>query len=308
MMIFNTNLEKTFVYLFKKSNINLTNLAIFDVEWTIIKPKDGKDFFENKDDWKFLRKSVPKVLKQYSKSYQLVFISDEKNKWKIDMIKDVIEKLNLDIILIISLNDKYNKPNSVLIKTVFNKIDKNSFIVSEVGGSKNWKNKNKDLADNLKIEFKKTENIFPFDKIKEIKGNFESDKKEVVILVGMPGSGKSTFSKKNLSNYKLICGDKFRSQRKMIEEAKKYIKEKSVIFDGTNGTSKKRKNYIDFAEQNDASVKCVLFNTSLEDAIERIKKRKMEGGNYVPKKVLYDFLEKLEVPKKEEGIKSLFSI
>ena len=72
--------------------------------------------------------------------------------------------------------------------------------------------------------------------------NFENNNsKEVVIMIGSPGSGKSSIAKNNLSNYKLICGDTFRNTKSMINEANKF-KNESIIFDGTNGTKKKKIN------------------------------------------------------------------
>ena len=81
--------------------------------------------------------------------------------------------------------------------------------------------------------------------------------KVIVELLGMPGSGKSTFCTNNLPNYHLISGDTFKTQKKMIEQADKHIKKKSIIFDGTNGTIKKRKLYVDYAEEKNVKATCV---------------------------------------------------
>jgi predicted kinase len=96
-------------------------------------------------------------------------------------------------------------------------------------------------------------------------------------MVGMPGSGKSTFCQNNLSNYYLICGDTYKTQQKMIEQAEKHIKTKSVIFDGTNGTIQKRKLYVDFAKKNHLHVKCIWINRHVEMAYEQIKRRKVDA-------------------------------
>ena len=93
----------------------------------------------------------------------------------------------------------------------------------------------------------------------------------------------------------------------MIKEAEKHIKKHSIIFDGTNGTLKKRKNYIDFANKHNADTKCIWINTDLEHSIEQIKKRKMEGGHYVPKIALYTYKKYFEEPNENEGFQ-LFKI
>ena len=303
-MILNNNLDGTYVSVKEKSNIKENKLAIFDLKWTIIKPKDGKDSFENSNDWIYLRNSVPIILKSYNNTHQIIFLCDSDKDITIDLIENVVKDLKLDVVILLSLNSKYNKPNEELFKSVFKNIEDinkdESFIVSEVGGSKNWTNVNYDLSKKLNIKFLKTENFFPFNKIKVIKTNFENNNsKEVVIMIGSPGSGKSSIAKNNLSNYKLICGDTFRNTKSMINEANKF-KNESIIFDGTNGTKKRRSMYISYAKTINAEVKFIWVNTSIEDSIENIKKRKFEGGHYVPKKVLYDYHKNFEVPTEDE--------
>jgi len=304
-----SKIDKTIVHLYNEPDLNCKKLAIFDIDWTIIKPTDGKEFPKNENDWVWLRKSVPIILEKYSKTHQLVFLTDQTKLWKLNMIHDMVTILNLKAVVLIAMVKKYKKGNPELFLSVFPEFDKKeSFMVGDAGGSKDWSSVDFDFANNVGIQFFKPEEIFPFDEIKEIEGNFENkDEKEVVIMVGMPGSGKSSFCKTKLPDYKLICGDTFKTQPKMIKEASKHIKNHSIIFDGTNGTSKKRKVYIDYAKENNRNVKCIWLNTSTEQSIEQIKKRKTEGGHYVPKIALYTYQKYFEKPCESEGFK-LFEI
>lgn len=309
-----SKLDKTVVYLYNEPNLNHKKLAIFDIDWTLIKPKDGKEFPKDEDDWVWLRKSVPDKLKKYSKTHQLVFLTDQTKSWKLNMIQNMVKDLNLSVVVLIAMTKKYKKGNPDLFNSVFPNfkaqcIEDECFMVGDAGGAKDWSSVDKDFADNIGIQFYKPEDIFPFDEIKEFDGIYENkDKREVVIMVGMPGSGKSTFCNQKLPSYKLICGDTFKTQPKMIKEAEKYIKKQSVIFDGTNGTSKKRKNYIDFAIKHNADTKCIWIDTDLEHSIEQIKKRKMEGGHYVPKIALYTYKKYFEIPNEDEGFQYIFNI
>jgi len=301
----------TQLYIHQNPTFENQKLFIFDFIWTIVKPNEGRKIPLHKDDWTWLRSSVPIILLEISKKYQIVFLVDinPHQKFMIDMIKNVCFILELNIIVLIANQKKYHKPNILLFESVFSSFNKSeSCVIANIGGSRILEGVDKDLASNIDVEFKTPEDIFPFDEIKEIKGDYEDKmNKEIVIMVGMPGSGKSTFCQNNLSNYHLISGDTYKTQKKMIEQAEKYIKTKSVIFDGTNGTIQKRKLYVDFAKNNHLYVKCIWINRPVEMAFEQIKRRKVEGGHYIPQRILTDYSEKFEIPTEEEGFQ-LFEV
>jgi bifunctional polynucleotide phosphatase/kinase len=304
-----SKIDKTIVNLYNQPDLNCKKLAIFDIDWTIIKPTDGKEFPKNENDWVWLRKSVPNVLEKYSKTHQLVFLTDQTKSWKLNMIHDMVTILNLKVVVFIAMTKKYKKGNPELFLSVFPEFDKKeSFMVGDAGGSKDWSSVDFDFANNVGIQFFKPEDIFPFDEIKEIEGNFEIKMKKRLLLWWVcQVQVNLVFVRLKLPDYKLICGDIFKTQPKMIKEASKHIKNHSIIFDGTNGTSKKRKVYIDYAKENNRNVKCIWLNTSTEQSIEQIKKRKTEGGHYVPKIALYTYQKYFEKPCESEGFK-LFEI
>lgn len=52
--------------------------ACFDMDWTLIKPKSGKKFPQNKDDWKFFNNYVKAKLAAFAKNdYQLAIFSNQ---------------------------------------------------------------------------------------------------------------------------------------------------------------------------------------------------------------------------------------
>jgi histidinol phosphatase-like enzyme len=56
------------------------DLAIFDFDWTLVKPKEGRTYPINENDWQWFRKSVSNVIKEYSKTHKIVIRSDQSKK------------------------------------------------------------------------------------------------------------------------------------------------------------------------------------------------------------------------------------
>ena len=295
------------IYTYKTIRKPRTLLAVFDVDWTLIKPKDGRKFPIDKDDWQWLRDSVPIVLKSYfRKGYQIVFLTDQSKAWKVDMIKEVISKLNIQATALIAMNKEDHKPNPRFFNSVFetSKYDiKNSLFVGDAAGREgDWSDKDKLVAEKLGIPFYTPEEIFPLTKNKDTKKELTNQNKEVVIMVGYPGSGKSTIAKEQLESkgYIRIDGDFFKTPQRMIKEAEKYILNHSIIFDATNGTKERRKYFIDFAKKHMVPVKCIWKITDINTAMEQNRERQKKGGPRIPDVVFYVYRKNFQEPTPDE--------
>jgi len=279
-----------------------SKLAIFDVDGTIIKPKDGRQFPKNKNDWQWLRKSVPETIKQYyQKKYMIIFLTDQTKLWKVDMIKEVIKCLDIPIICLIAMDKQFHKPNPIFFLEHFNeKYNKDkSFYVGDAAGRKNdWSDRDKEVAFKLGVKFYVPEDIFPLEIIQNNDYiNFFHDR-EVIIMIGYPGSGKSTLVKNIFEpkGYIRIDGASLKTSSKMIKEASKYIKDNSIVFDATNGTKEKRAQFINFANKYNVPVRCIWKTTSIDISMEQNKERE----NKVPNIAFYTYRKIFEEPSIDE--------
>ena len=162
----------------------------------------------------------------------------------------------------------------------------------------------------------------------------------LIMFVGSPASGKTSFYERNMNNMKNInmlelkymSNDTFNgTPGKFNKEIEKQLTGKhSVVIDNTNGTIKTRAKYIKIAhdvskklalEQKPIIVVVIKFNTNKEITLHLNALRtkinnicmmdeigKEECKHNVPAVAIHSYWKRLENPEKKEGIDYIFEI
>ena len=153
--------------------------------------------------------------------------------------------------------------------------------------------------DYTKNKYLSSDNIWHSDTL------YDSTWGEVILICGLPGTGKDTFIKKNFPNHKIISLDDIRERYKIKptdnqgevyniakEQAKEYLRAKiPFVWNATNITKMIRDKQIALFEEYNAKVRVIFLETAYSEMLKRNNKR----SRYVSEKVINEMLEKLEI-------------
>ncbi|KAK1760148.1 polynucleotide kinase 3 phosphatase-domain-containing protein [Echria macrotheca] len=266
----------------------------------------------------------------------------------------VLAQLDLPItIYAATAKDKFRKPRPGMweemkadYELAETDIDhENSIFVGDAGGRiahlkggtaipKDFSCSDRNLADNIGIRFHTPEEFFlgeqprdfardfdianfPFEEEDEDPKFAKTNRLDMVLFVGPPGSGKSTFFWTRLKplGYERINQDTLKSKDKCFKAAVEALQRgNSVAVDNTNPDPDTRAQWVELAKKHKVPIRCVWFKTPLyvcehNDAVRSLNKPfNPEDRESLPKLAFNGFASRFKEPKVKEGFQDVTEV
>uniref|UniRef100_A0A8C0E397 Polynucleotide kinase 3'-phosphatase n=1 Tax=Balaenoptera musculus TaxID=9771 RepID=A0A8C0E397_BALMU len=299
-------------------------VAGFDLDGTLITTRSGKVFPTGPSDWRILYREITQKLWELAAEGYKVLVATHAGLYRkpvIGMWDHLQEQANEGVP--ISIGDSV-------------------FVGDAAGRPANWapgrKKKDFSCADrlfalNLGLPFATPEEFFlkwpmarfelpAFDPrtvscsgplcLPESSSLLSSDP-EVVVAVGFPGAGKSTFLQEHLvsAGYIHVNRDTLGSWQRCVTMCEAALKQrKRVVIDNTNPDVQSRARYIKCARDAGVPCRCFLFSATLEQARHNNRFRDMTDSSHIPVTdiVIYGYRKQLEAPTLAEGFAAVLEI
>lgn len=274
---------------YKKSE----SVAAFDLDWTLtynekhLYPKEVDDIYIFPNRKHVLEKHIEDGYNIVIFTNQFAKTKKEKHK-KVERLTTFIEKLNLPICVYISTEkDNYRKPE-ISMWNLFKKdreIKNVVFIGDALGRPQDFSDSDRIFGEKINAEIKAPEDFFGNSEIPSFK-----DDKELIVFVGMPGSGKSTFYHTKLKDHIHIEQDKIGTRPKLLKELDKSLTTgKSIVIDSTNPIQENRLEYYEKAKKHNYNIKVIYFLVN-GTGFNKLREKP------VPDIVYHIYFKKLEPP------------
>lgn len=282
-------------------------IAAFDFDGTLVVPKGERPFPKDKDDWQWFHPNVPIRIKEYrERGYTIVVFTNQTKPFKLDMIREALGTLtDIPMTVFVSFKKAADKPNPKMFQeniTSFN--ERLSFYVGDAAGrSGDWSDMDKVFAANVGIAFKTPEEFFGKGAQQPAQPSsnsttplsYHASHQELAVMIGYPGSGKTTFAKTHLvpHGYEYIEGDVLKNPKRIAAAAVAALQNNtSAVIDATNPTNETRNLYANIAQGLGVRVRFFHINTGMRVAMQQNKQREKP----VPDVVFYVYRKRFEEP------------
>ena len=243
--------------------ITPTNKVIaLDIDWTVAygcKQLISKD----PDDIYILPYRKEKLEEMIDLGYTIAFFTNQHSTTKQEITKRLgrittfLQKLDIPSFAFIAtgkaknnIDDIYRKPEIGMwtkLLTFLPKLEDAFFVGDALGRPQDFSDSDRKFAENIGIQWISPEDFFGTETEISL-----PEHKSMVLMVGMPGSGKSTYAHDVLKpqDYIVVSQDTLKTKKRVISTAIECMKRCcNIVIDNTNPTQEGREEFYNLAEQ-----------------------------------------------------------
>lgn len=146
-------------------------------------------------------------------------------------------------------------------------------------------------------------------KIASVAMEGQLNNKTMLMMIGLPGSGKSTYVKMRFPHSPIVSGDELKTGKAIQDKCEGYLRTgQGFSVDATNVTIARRAPLIELAKKYGYYCVGMWLKTSPKACIENIALRFDNGGPKVSRVAVYKLNKEFEQPHVEEGFTAVFGI
>ena len=248
-----------------------------------------------------IRETICLLIKYHS--FPLYIYDDEKKIIKLSLNQELVNDFNIKMLCILSKADILGRigPDKDI------NIDKIEYCILKAKELNCYETSFKFSNNYTKIKYLNNDNIWYHQEL------YDDTDLEVILISGLPGTGKDTYIKNNFSSLPMISLDDLREKLNVDpedeqgtiynlakEKAKEYLRNKQpFVWNATNLTNLIRQKQIKLFHDYHAKVRIIYLETSYEEVLLRNSSR----NRVVPESVINKMLRNLNIPENYEAEK-----
>lgn len=248
-----------------------------------------------------IRETICLLIKYHS--FPLYIYDDEKKIIKLSLNQELVNDFNIKMLCILSKADILGRigPDKDI------NIDKIEYCILKAKELNCYETSFKFSNNYTKIKYLNNDNIWYHQEL------YDDTDLEVILISGLPGTGKDTYIKNNFSSLPMISLDDLREKLNVDpedeqgtiynlakEKAKEYLRNKQpFVWNATNLTNLIRQKQIKLFHDYHAKVRIIYLETSYEEVLLRNSSR----NRVVLESVINKMLRNLNIPENYEAEK-----